>query len=113
MIFGLDGIDAHQRGFMRFGAIRPKQRASNEIGAKSLQPYYGHPYLVGKRLVRATQRTQFLVLKMQKNDLKPMDFFKRNSYFETERVSLKYYLLWVSDLLLFYVGSTLTHVCIP
>jgi hypothetical protein len=24
LIFGLDGIDAHQHGFMRFGAIRPK-----------------------------------------------------------------------------------------
>ena len=43
MIFGLDGVDAHQRGFMRFGAICPKWRASGEIGVKSFQLYYGHP----------------------------------------------------------------------
>jgi hypothetical protein len=24
LIFGLDGVDAHQRGFMGFSAIRPK-----------------------------------------------------------------------------------------
>jgi hypothetical protein len=35
MIFGLDGVNAHQRGFMRSGAIRPKWQASSEIGAKS------------------------------------------------------------------------------
>ena len=35
----------------------PKWRASNEIGVKNFQLYYGHPYLTGKRLVRAMQRT--------------------------------------------------------
>jgi hypothetical protein len=30
----LDGVDAHQCGFMRFGAICPKWRASSEIGTK-------------------------------------------------------------------------------
>jgi hypothetical protein len=35
LLFGLDNVDAHQRNFMRFGAVRPKWRASNEIGAKS------------------------------------------------------------------------------
>ena len=85
MLFGLDGVDAHQRGFMRFGAIRPKWRASNEIGAKSFQLYYGHPWLAGKRLVRAMQRTQFHA-KSVKNDLKPMDFLKRNFYFKTDGI---------------------------
>jgi hypothetical protein len=33
LIFGLDDVDTHQRGFMRFGGIRPKWQASNEIGA--------------------------------------------------------------------------------
>jgi hypothetical protein len=32
LIFGLDGVNAHQRGFMCFGAIRPKWWASSEIG---------------------------------------------------------------------------------
>jgi hypothetical protein len=32
-MFGLDGVDAHQRGFMRFGAIRPNWRASSGFGA--------------------------------------------------------------------------------
>jgi hypothetical protein len=35
LIFGLDGVDAHQRGFMRFDAIHPKWQASSEIGANS------------------------------------------------------------------------------
>ena len=43
LIVGLDGVDAHQRGYMRFGAIRPKWWASSEIGTKSFQLYYGHP----------------------------------------------------------------------
>jgi hypothetical protein len=44
LIFGLNGVDAHQRGFMRFSAIHPKWwRASSEIGAKSFQLYYGYP----------------------------------------------------------------------
>jgi hypothetical protein len=34
-IVGLDGVDAHQRGFMRFGAIRPKWQDSSEIDTKS------------------------------------------------------------------------------
>jgi hypothetical protein len=34
VIFELDGIDAHQRNFVRFGAIYPKWQASSEIGAK-------------------------------------------------------------------------------
>ena len=42
-MFRLDGINTHQRGFMRFGAIRPKWQASNAIGAKSFRLYYGHP----------------------------------------------------------------------
>jgi len=52
-MFGLDSVDAHQRGSMRFGAIRPKWRASNEIGFKSFQLHYGHSQLAGKHLVRA------------------------------------------------------------
>jgi hypothetical protein len=43
---------------MRFGAIRPKWRASSEIGAKSFQLYYAHPHLARKRLVRVMQCTQ-------------------------------------------------------
>ena len=43
LIFGLDGLDGHQRGHMCFSAIRPKWRASNKIGAKSFWLYYGHP----------------------------------------------------------------------
>jgi hypothetical protein len=39
----------------------------------------------GKRLLRAMQRTQFCA-KSAKDDLKPMDFLKRNFYFETEEV---------------------------
>jgi hypothetical protein len=35
LICELDGINAHQRGFMRFGAIRLKWQASSEIGGKS------------------------------------------------------------------------------
>jgi hypothetical protein len=42
-MFGLDGVNAHQHGFMRFSAIRPKWRAFSEIDAKSFQLYYGHP----------------------------------------------------------------------
>jgi hypothetical protein len=40
LIFGLDGVDAHQRDFTRFGAIHPKWQASSEIGAKSFGLYY-------------------------------------------------------------------------
>jgi hypothetical protein len=36
LIFGPDGIDAHQRGFMCFGAICPNWWASNEIGANTV-----------------------------------------------------------------------------
>jgi hypothetical protein len=43
IFFGLDRVDAHQRGLMRFGVIHPKWRASSEIGAKSFRLYYGHP----------------------------------------------------------------------
>jgi hypothetical protein len=32
---GLDGMNAHQHSFMRFGAICPKWQASSEIGTKS------------------------------------------------------------------------------
>ena len=78
-------MNAHQRGFMRFGAIHPNWRASSEIGTKSFRSYYGHPYLAGKHLVRAMRCTQFRA-KNAKNDLKPMDFLKRNFYFETEGV---------------------------
>ena len=85
MIFGLDGVDAHQRGFVRFGAIRPNWRASSEIGAKSFRLYYGHPQLARKRLVSAMQRTSFRA-ESAKNDLKPTDFLKRNFHFETEGV---------------------------
>ena len=85
MIFGLNGVNTHQRGFMRFGAICPNWQASSDIGAKSSRLYYGHPQLAGKRLVRATQCTQFCA-KSAKNDLNPTDFLKRNFHFETERV---------------------------
>jgi hypothetical protein len=43
MIFGLDGVDAHDRGFMHFDAIHPKWWASSENGANSFRLYYGHP----------------------------------------------------------------------
>ena len=86
MIFGLNSVDAHQRGFMRFGAIRTKWWASRQIGAKSCQLYYGHPWLAEKRLVRTMQCTQ-LRAKSAKNNLKPTDFLKRNLCFETEGVS--------------------------
>ena len=68
---------------MHFGAIRPKWQAPSDIGAKKIQPYYGHPQLAGKRLMRAMQRAQFCA-KSAKNYLKPTDFLKRNIYFETE-----------------------------
>jgi hypothetical protein len=85
LIFGLDNINAHQRGFMHFGAIHPKWEAPNEISTKSFQLYYGHPWLAGKRLVRAMQSMQFRAKRLE-NDLKPTDFQKRNYYFETEAV---------------------------
>ena len=34
-MFGLNNVNAHQRGFMRFGAIRPNWGASSEIGAQN------------------------------------------------------------------------------
>jgi hypothetical protein len=67
---------------MHFGAIPPNWRASNEIGAKSFRLYYGHPWVAGKHVVRAMQRTQ-LSTKNAKNDLNPTCFLKRNYYFET------------------------------
>ena len=67
---------------MRFGVIRPKWRASSEIGSKSFQLYYGHPWLARKRLARAMQCTQFRA-KSAKNDLKPIVFLKHNFYFKT------------------------------
>jgi hypothetical protein len=73
---------------MRFSAIHPKWWASSEIGAKSFQLYYGHPWLAGKRSMRAMQCTQFCA-KSAKNDLKPTNFLKRNFYFETEGVVVK------------------------
>jgi hypothetical protein len=85
LIFGLDGVDAHQRGFMRFDVIRPNCRASSEIGAKKFRLYYGHPQFAGKRLVRTMQRTQFHA-KSAENDLKPINFLRQNFYFETEGV---------------------------
>ena len=85
MVFGLNGVEAHQRGFMRYGAICPDWRASTEIGAKSFKLYYGHSWLAGKRLVRAMQCMQFHA-KSAKNDLTPTEFLKRNIYFETEGV---------------------------
>ena len=85
MIFGLNSVDAHQRGFMRFDVIHPNWRASSEIGAKNFRLYYGHPQLAGKHLVRAMQRTQFHA-KSAENDLKPTNFLRRNFYFETEGV---------------------------
>ena len=75
---------------MRFGAIRSKWRAFSEIGAKSFQLYYEHPYLAGKLSVRAMQRTQFCA-KNAKNDLKPTCFLKRDFYFETEGVLYSWY----------------------
>jgi len=44
---------------------------------------YGHPWLAGKRLVRAMQCTQFHA-KNVKNDLKSADFLKRNFLFWNE-----------------------------
>ena len=79
-------VDAHRRGFMSFGVIRPNWRASSWIGVKKFRLYYGHRCLAGKRLVRAMQRMQFRA-KSVKNDLKPMDFLKCNFYFETEGVT--------------------------
>ena len=78
-------FNAHWCGFMRFGAIRPKWRPSNEIGANSFRLYYGHLWLARKRLVRAIQCTQFCA-KCAKNDLKPTGFLKCNSYFEMKGV---------------------------
>ena len=72
---------------MCFGAIRPKRWAFSEIGTKFFQLYYEHSYLAGKRLERVMQHTQFCA-KSVKNDLKPMDFLKRNFYFETEGVAI-------------------------
>ena len=43
LILGLNNVDAHQRGFMHFGAICPNWHVSNEIGAKTFQLYFGHP----------------------------------------------------------------------
>jgi hypothetical protein len=71
---------------MRSGAHRPTWRASSEISAKSFQLYYGHPWLAGKRLTRATCNARNFVLKVQKNDLKPTNSLKRNFYFETAGV---------------------------
>ena len=71
---------------MHFGTIRPKWRASSEIGVKSFQLYYGQPQLARKCLVRAMQRKQFRA-KSAKNDLKPTNFLKLNFYFETEGVT--------------------------
>ena len=88
MIVGLDGVDAHQRGFMRFGAIYPKWRAFSEIGIRSFRLYYGHPWLAGKILVRVMQRTQFRA-KSATNDLESTDFLNLNIYFETEGVQSK------------------------
>jgi hypothetical protein len=88
LIFGLDSVDAHQRGYMRFTAIFPNWRAFVEIGAKNFQLYYGHPWLTGKRLVRAMQRMRFHA-KNAKFDNKPTDFLSRNFYFETEGVIFK------------------------
>ena len=76
--------------FMHFGASRPNWQASSEIGAQSFRLYYGHPWLAGKRLVRAMQHTQFCA-KSVKNDLKPTNFWKRNFYFETEGVYFNQY----------------------
>ena len=73
---------------MRFGAIRPKWRAFNEIGTKSFQLYYGHPSsreIKALKLVRAMHRAQFCA-KSAKNDLKPTYLLERNFYFETEGV---------------------------
>ena len=53
----LDGVDAHQRSFMRFGAICPNWWTSSEIGAKSFRLCDGYPSFAGKRLVRAMQHT--------------------------------------------------------
>ena len=73
---------------MRFGAICPNWQTSSEIGTKSFRLYYGHPWLAGKRLMRAMQCMQFRA-KSAKNDLKPTDFLKRNFYFETEGVFIR------------------------
>jgi hypothetical protein len=39
LIFGLDGVDAYQRNFLRIGAICPNWWASSKIGAKSFPLY--------------------------------------------------------------------------
>ena len=67
---------------MRFGAICPKWWASTKIGSKSFRLYYGHPWLAGKRLVRAMQCIEF---RAESAKILPV-FLKRNFYFETEGV---------------------------
>ena len=42
-------VNAHQRGFISFGAIRPKWLVFCQIDAKSLRLYYKDPWLTGKR----------------------------------------------------------------
>jgi hypothetical protein len=64
----------NEHGVMRFGDIRPKRRASNEIGAKSVRLYYGHPWLAGKRLVRALCNAHSFVLKVRNMTLNPRIF---------------------------------------
>jgi hypothetical protein len=74
-MFGLDGVDAHQRGFMC--EINQSMVMDGRVVVNA--------ELAEKRLVRAMQRTQFHA-KSAKNDLKPTDFLKRNFYFKTEGV---------------------------
>jgi hypothetical protein len=93
-MFGLDGVDKHQRSFMCFSVICPNWQASSEIGAESFQLYYGQPHLAGKRLVRAMQCMQFRA-KSAKTDLKPRIFLnvtfilKRREYVYIIETSLK------------------------
>ena len=69
---------------MRFGAIRPKWRASSKIGAKVFNFTMDTPSSPEKRLVRAMQHTQFRA-KNAKNDLNPTNSLKRNLYFTTTK----------------------------
>ena len=76
MIFGLNGVDAHQRGFMC--EINRCQLSMAMNGRVVFSEFMSIP-----SLVRAMQRTHFRA-KSVKNDLKPKDFLKRDFYFEME-----------------------------
>ena len=73
---------------MSFGAIRPKWRASNEIGVKKFLIFFWTPLAHRKVLSESYTRTQFHA-KNAKNDLNPTYLVKSNFWYETEGVVLK------------------------